>query len=159
MLESLFFWSYEYMDNAWIGVDIKMQALWVTLSIMWCVIRVYESTEQANKVWLSSHLSPYQTSHIPRTCKFKYSHQILWSLSSHPAWDLASWSYPETQRWVAISKACLEFLLSLRAGNRQQKRDDFMNEVIEVGTWRIKDALDLWGLQQARQAERSSIDV
>lgn len=24
MLESLFFWSYEYMDNAWIGVDIKM---------------------------------------------------------------------------------------------------------------------------------------
>lgn len=50
-------------------------------------------------------------------------------------------------------------MLSLRAGNKQQIRDDFMNEVIEVGTWRIKDVLDLWGLQQARQAEHSSIDV
>lgn len=35
--------------------------------------------------------------------------------------------------------------LSPMAGNRQQIRDDFMNEVIEVGTWRIKDVLGLWG--------------
>lgn len=89
---------------------------------------------------------PLPTSPVLRTYTFKHYHQISEGLCFNvlPGLWLPGTTLRHRDKYL-FSKLAWSFYSHQRLANRQQIKGCFVNEVVWVGTWRIKNVLGLWG--------------